>query len=146
MFPLSSAAWIKIAAIAGIILFSYYKGYLNEHEKFVAFQSEVSAIGKAQEVKNADIVKQHNQITENIKNDYEDKLAALDAAYSSNVVDITKRVQQPNASSNSLPTVSKPTRTIVRTITDPLFARACAETTLQLSELQKWVQGQLNVK
>ena len=59
MFPLPILTYIKIAAVVLALSFAYYKGYSGEHEKFVKFQAEVAALGKAQELVNEQKVKEH---------------------------------------------------------------------------------------
>ena len=119
MFPIPSALWMKIVAALALCAAMYFMGWNHEHKKFVEFRAQVEAVGKAQEAKNAEIVKQHEQITQGIKDEYEAKLAAVNNYYSATD----------------------------RTLATPeyrLLARQCAATTLELEELQKWVKA--NVK
>ena len=139
MFPLSSTIWLKIGAAAVVCVFIYFMGWNHEHKKFVKFQAEIAALGKAQESLNQAKVKEHETITSGIKDEYEARLAAVHNYYS-------KRVQQPNASTNRLPAVSKPTACPVSAPTDTELVERCARTTLQLTELQKWVKGITNAK
>jgi hypothetical protein len=139
MFPLPSTIWLKIGAAAALCVFMYFMGWNHEHKKFVNFQAEIAALGKAQESLNQAKVKKHEIITNGIKDEYEARLAAVHNYYS-------KRVQQPNASTNRLPTVSKPTACPVSATTDTELVERCARTTLQLTELQKWVKGITNAK
>jgi len=140
MFPLiPSALWMKIGAAVALCAAMYFMGYNHEHKKFVKFQAEIAALGKAQESLNQAKVKEHETITSGIKDEYEARLAAVHNYYS-------KRVQQPNASTNRLPSVSKPTACPVSAPTDTELVERCARTTLQLTELQKWVKGITNAK
>ena len=139
MFPLPSTIWLKIGAAAVVCVFMYFMGYNHEHKKFVKFQAEIAALGKAQESLNQAKVKEHETITSGIKDEYEARLAAVHNYYS-------QRVQQPNASPNRLPTVSKPTACPVSPVPDTELVERCARTTLQLTELQKWVKGVTNAK
>jgi len=134
MFPLlPSALWMKICAILALCALMYFLGWNNEHKKFVAFQAEIAALGKAQETINAAKVKEHETISTSIANQYEARLSAVHSYY-------TDRVQL-NTSSGNLPTVSKPTICPNAAIPDTVFARQCAETTLMLTELQNWVRS-----
>ena len=120
MFPLfPSALWMKIGAILALCALMYFLGWNNEHKKFVAFQAEIAALGKAQETINA--------------NQYEARLSAVHSYYADRV--------QPNPSSGNLPTVSKPTSCPNAVPTNTEFIRQCAETTLMLTELQNWVRS-----
>ena len=133
MFPIPSVLMIKVGlALAACAIF-YFMGYSHEHKKFVAFQAEIAALGKAQETINAAKVKEHETISTSIANQYEARLSAIHSYYADRV--------QPNPSSGNLPTVSKPTSCPNATTADTVSARQCAETTLQLTELQNWVRS-----
>lgn len=134
MPPLPILTYIKIAAVVVALAFAYYKGYSGEHEKFVKFQAEVAAVGKAQEVLNEAKVKEHEVISTAITNQYEARLSAVSNYYADRLLDT-------RASSGSLPTVSKPAQCPNATIPDTVSARQCAETTLMLTELQNWVRS-----
>jgi hypothetical protein len=124
---------MKIGAILALCALMYFLGWNNEHKKFVAFQAEIAALGKAQETINAAKVKEHETISASISNQYEARLSAVHNYYADRV--------QPNPSSGNLPTVSKPTSCPNATTADTVSARQCAETTLQLTELQNWVRS-----
>jgi hypothetical protein len=124
---------IKVGlALAACAIF-YFMGYSHEHKKFVAFQAEIAALGKAQETINAAKVKEHETISASISNQYEARLSAVHNYYADRV--------QPNPSSGNLPTVSKPTSCPNAASTNTEFIRQCAETTLMLTELQNWVRS-----
>jgi hypothetical protein len=134
MFPLfPSALWMKIGAILALCALMYFLGWNNEHKKFVAFQAEIAALGKAQETINAAKVKEHETISTSISNQYEARLSAVHSYYADRV--------QLNTSSGSVSTVSKPTVCPNAAIPDTVSARQCAETTLMLTELQNWVRS-----
>jgi len=134
MFPLfPSALWMKIGAILALCAVMYFLGWNNEHKKFVAFQAEVAAIGKAQETINAAKVKEHENLSESIKSEYDARLSAIHNYYADRM--------QPDTSSRNLPSVSKPTQCSNVCAPDTGFIRRCAQTTLQLTELQKWVKS-----
>ena len=134
MFPIfPSALWMKIGAILALCALMYFLGWNNEHKKFVAFQAEIAALGKAQETINAAKVKEHETISESIKSEYDARLAAVHNYYSDRV--------QLNSGSSNLPTVSKPTVCPNVSAPDTGLIRRCAQTTLQLTELQNWVKS-----
>jgi hypothetical protein len=133
MFPLPMLTYIKIAAVAAALAFAYYKGYSGEHEKFVKFQAEVAAVGKAQEVINEAKVKEHETISTSISNQYEARLSAIHNYYADRV--------QPNPYSGNVPSVSKPTACPNASPANAEFTRQCAETTLMLTELQNWIKS-----
>jgi hypothetical protein len=134
MFPLfPSALWMKLVAILALCAAMYFMGYSHEHKKFVKYQAEIAALGKAQETINAAKVKEHETISTSIANQYEARLSAVHSYY-------TDRVQL-NTSSGNLPTIPKPTSCPNATPTNTEFIRQCAETTLMLTELQNWVRS-----
>ena len=133
MFPIPSVLMIKIGlALAACAIF-YFMGYSHEHKKFVAFQAEIAAIGKAQETINAAKVKEHENLSESIKSEYDARLSAVHNYYAQRV--------QPDTSSSNLPSVPKPSVCPNVPASDTGLIRRCAQTTLQLTELQKWVQS-----
>lgn len=134
MFPLfPSALWMKLVAILALCAAMYFMGYSHEHKKFVKYQAEIAALGKAQETINAAKVKEHETISTSITNQYEARLSAVHNYYADRM--------QPNPSSSNLPTVSKPTNCPNAAPTNTEFIRQCAETTLMLTELQNWVRS-----
>jgi hypothetical protein len=134
MFPLfPSALWMKLVAILALCAAMYFMGYSHEHKKFVKYQAEIAALGKAQETINAAKVKEHETISTSIANQYEARLSAVHSYYADRV--------QPDPSSGNLPTVPKPTNCPNAAPTNTEFIRQCAETTLMLTELQNWVKS-----
>lgn len=134
MFPLfPSALWMKLVAILALCAAMYFMGYSHEHKKFVKYQAEIAALGKAQETINAAKVKEHETISTSIANQYEARLSAVHNYYADRV--------QLNTSSSNLPTIPKPTNCPNATATNTEFIRQCAETTLMLTELQNWVRS-----
>ena len=132
LFP--SALWMKIGAALALCAVMYFLGWNHEHKKLLAYQAEVAAVGKAQEVINQAKVKEHDIITSSIKNEYEARLSAVHSYYNERVLD-------PSPSSSNVPTVSKPARCPNVPAPDAGLVRRCAETTLQLVQLQKWIDG-----
>jgi hypothetical protein len=133
MFPIPSTLLIKIGAALALCAVMYFMGWNHEHKRLVAYQAEVAAVGKAQEVINAAKVKEHEVISTAITNQYEARLSAVHSYYADRV--------QLNTSSGSVSTVSKPTVCANAAPTDTEFTRQCAETTLMLTELQNWVRS-----
>ena len=133
MFPIPSALLIKAGIVLAVCAVMYFLGWNQEHKRFVAFKAEVAAVGKAQEVLNEAKVKEHEVISDSIKNQYEARLSAVHNYYADRV--------QPNSGSGSVSTVSKPTVCANAAPTDTEFTRQCAETTLMLTELQNWIKS-----
>ena len=131
LFP--SALWMKIGIALALCAVMYFLGWNHEHKKFVAYQAEVAAVGKAQEIVNQAKAKEHENLSESIKSEYDARLSAVHNYYADRV--------QPNPSSSNLPSVPKPSVCPNVPAPDAGLARRCAQTTLQLTELQKWVKS-----
>jgi hypothetical protein len=126
MFPLPISTYIY----AGLILFGLagfgYGSY--EHNKYISYRTEVESVAKIQEAKVESIEKQHELIKKGISNEYDAKLALLRNYYANGV-------RQP--STNSVSDFSDASSPAFDRATHNLLAE-CAQTTLQLTELQKW--------
>ena len=132
MFP--STLMIKAGIALAICAVMYFMGWNHEHKRLVAYQAEVAAVGKAQEVINQAKVKEHETISTSIANQYEARLSAVHSYYGDRLLDT-------GAGRGSVPTIPKPTSCANAAPTNTVSARQCAETTLQLTELQNWVRS-----
>jgi hypothetical protein len=132
LFP--SALWMKIVAILALCAVMYFMGWNHEHKRLVAYQAEVAAVGKAQEVINQAKAKEHETISTSIANQYEARLSAVHSYYGERLLDT-------GAGSGRVPAVPKPTVCANAAPANTVSARQCAETTLQLTELQNWVRS-----
>ena len=134
MFSMLLSPLQKIGLYAVLVAlmfgFGYYKGYSNQREKFVDFKNELEAKAKAQDMLNKATEQKNKLIAENVKNEYEARLAALRNYY----------VGLRNADTNKLPRVPDTTSTTYAEASHPVFVGQCAETTLQLISLQDWVR------
>jgi hypothetical protein len=127
--------YAKIGIVVAVILAAYWKGYSDEHERFLKFQAEVAAIGKAQEQANQHAIEVAEIITEGVRSEYEARIDAVRRQYAG-------RVQQCSTSRSNLPTISKTTSRADELAADSRLAGLCAETTQQLISLQQWVAKQ----
>jgi hypothetical protein len=130
--------YAKIAIAVAIILAAYWKGYSDEHDRFLTFQAEVAAVGKAQELANRHAVKTAELISEGVKDEYETRIAAIRSQYAG-------RVRQPNTCGSPVSTVSKPATSVAGTARDPAIVELCAVETAKLVALQKWIVKQSEV-
>jgi hypothetical protein len=130
--------YAKLAIAVAVILAAYWKGYSDEHERFLKFQAEVAALGKAQEVANENRAKVHQAITEGVKDEYETRIAAIRSQYAG-------RVRQSNTCGGSVPTIPKPTKGVNGTADDIGVIGNCALETAKLVALQKWISKQIEV-
>lgn len=134
MFSLLLSPLQKIGLYAVLVAlvfgFGYYKGYSNQRDKFVDFKNELEAKAKAQDMLNKATEQKNKLIAENVKNEYEARLAALRNYY----------VGLRHTDTNKMPRVSDSTSTTYAEASNPVFVGQCAETTLQLISLQDWVR------
>jgi len=135
MFSLLLSPLQKIglyAVLSGLLFFAgYYKGNQYQKEKFNAFKTELEAKAKAQDMLNKATEQKNKLIAENVKNEYEARLAALRNYY----------VGLRHTDTNKLPRVPDSTSTAYAEASHPVFVRQCAETTLQLVSLQDWIKA-----
>jgi hypothetical protein len=125
--------YAKIGIAVAIILAAYWKGYSDEHERFLKFQAEVAAIGKAQELANKNAIQLAEVINEGVKDEYETRIAALRRQYAG-------RVQQCNSGSGAVSTIPKSSPSVNGTADDPAIIGLCAVETAKLVALQKWIK------
>ena len=137
MFPLPISTYIYGGLILiSIICFGYGR---HEHNKYIEFKLAVEQAAKAQEAHVESITKQQALVTKGIKDEYDAKLNAVRNYYKSTSV-------WNNASGSQMSGLSTaPSATDVIASYNQL-AGACAETTLQLVSLQKWLNEQIGIK
>ena len=113
----------------GIALACLVAGFVGgcEHNKHIIDAYE--AAGKAQEAQTAQTIQKHKQIATEVKNDYENRIAAIRAAY---------RVR-PSGTGLVPPTAKAPGGADAGP-SYSILAESCAETTQQLVSLQDFVK------
>ena len=129
--------YAKIAAIAIALALAYWGGYDRMRDKHLLFVAEVKAAGEAQEAANKSAIEIAEVITESVKENYENQIAALRTKYAG-----VGRVCDNGASRRDLPKNAKPARDAYDPTTDPEFIAKCAMTTQQLVSLQQWITKQ----
>ena len=133
MFPLPFTAYIYIALTVAALGGLGYGKY--ESAKYDAYVSKAEAAGKEQEMINQAKAKEANQVTEKVKNDYENKLALIKHTYGGMRL----------SSSGETGSISYSTNATDGTASDPKFIEKCAITTQQLVSLQAWLNEQIGV-
>jgi type IV secretory pathway VirB9-like protein len=133
MFPLPITTWIMIAlSVAALGGIGYGKYESNKYDAYVA-KAELAA--KEQEMMNKAKAKEANQVTEKVKNDYENKLLLIKSTYGGLRL----------SSSGQTGSISTTTSATDGTATDSKFIEKCAMTTLQLVSLQAWLNEQIGI-
>ena len=122
-------AALSLAAIGGIGYGKY------ESAKYDAYVSKAESAAKEQEMIIQAKAKEANQVTEKVKNDYENKLSLIKRTYGGMRL----------SSSGQTGTISNATSPTDGTPTDPKFIEKCAITTQQLVSLQGWLNEQIGI-
>ena len=131
--------YVKIGLVVMVLLGAYGAGWHSRDVDFSAYKAEVKAEADKQIAKNESIQKQQELVKKGIQDEYDAKLSLLRQYYSNGV--------RQQSSSSSLP----PNSGIAPKQFDALaaynvLAGQCAETTLMLLELQKWLNEQMGIK
>ena len=131
--------YVKIGLVVMVLLGAYGAGWHSRDVDFSAYKAEVKAEADKQIAKNESIQKQQELVKKGIQDEYDAKLSLLRQYYSNGV--------RQQSSSSSLP----PNSGIAPKQFDALaayniLAGQCAETTLMLVELQKWLNEQMGIK
>lgn len=135
MFPLPISTYLYGGLILiSIICFGYGR---HEHNRYVAFKAEVESVAKVQEAKVESIKKQQELVTKGIEDEYKAKLALLRNYYANGV---------RNPGSGPMSTLPDPTKPFDAVASYNVLAGDCAQTTLMLVELQKWLNEQIGIK
>lgn len=133
MFPLPISTWIMIAlSVAALGGLGYGK---YESAKYDAYVAKTEAAAKEQEMINKAKAREAEQVTEKVKNDYQNKLDIIKRTYGG--------MRLPNAGQTS--TIPGATGSSDGTPADPQFITKCAMTTQQLVSLQAWLNEQIGI-
>ena len=128
---ISSAALAFLAGAAS--------GWKYEHGRFTAFKEEIVVVSAKQEAQVESIHKQQALVTKGIKDEYDAKLSAVRNYYKSTSV-------WDNTSGSKVPGLSTAPSSADVIAAYNVLAGQCAETTLQLTQLQKWLNEQIGIK
>jgi hypothetical protein len=131
MFPLPITGWIMIAlSVAALGGIGYGK---FESVKYDAYVAKAELAAKEQELINKAKAKEANQVTEKVKNDYQNKL------------DLIKRTYGGLRLSSSGQTGAIPNSTSGANAESTNLLLDCASTTQQLVSLQAWLSEQIGI-
>lgn len=133
MFPLPITTWISIGAVVLALAGFGYGKY--ESAKYDAYVAKTEAAAKEQEMINKAKAREAEQVTEKVKNDYQNKLDILKRTYGG--------MRLPNSGQTS--TIPGASGSADGTPADPKFIEKCAITTQQLVSLQAWLNEQIGI-
>ena len=128
----SRLLWYLLALI-GMYAAGWFSGYEHEHRKFVDYKSQVEAQAKAAEDRAKEIEARHEADKREIEEDYKTRLANLQRRYADSL---------RKSGGGQMPKPADAPRRLDEAArhSDPYFVEQCAETTLQLIELQNWIK------
>ena len=129
--------YIKVGLAVLAICTIFYSGFHLGNSRYLEFKASVEATAKIQEEKVKSIRSQQELVNKGITNEYEAKLTAVKSFYG--------RVQfNPSGSSMSGLSTTPKSADVIAAYNE--LAGQCAETTLQLTSLQKWLNEQIGIK
>ena len=128
----------KILAGIVCVLGIFYAGWHIRDVDFMEYKKEVEHAAKAQEANTESVKKQQSLVTKGIQDEYDAKLNAVRSYYKSTSV--------YNNDSSSVPGISAAPKSVYVIAAYNGLAGRCAETTLQLVDLQKWLNEQMGIK
>jgi hypothetical protein len=131
--------YVKIGLAIALLLGIFYAGWHMRDVDFMAYKKSVEAAAKAQEAHNESVQKQHELVTKGISDEYDAKLNTLRNYYKST------SVWNNNGGSSVSGISTAPKSADVISAYNEL-ASNCAQTTLMLVELQKWINEQVGIK
>lgn len=132
-----ASRWLWLAVLCvGLFGSGWFAGYIHERKVFMEYKSKVEAVAHAAEVKAKETEARHEADKREIEQDYKDRLASVQRRYADSL-------RQSRA--NNLPKSTDSTRRLDEATahSDAYLVEQCAETTLQLIELQNWVRRTL---
>ena len=130
---------VQIYIYLAIVFGGFSAGFYVEHLRFSAYETKVEAAGAEAQAKTESIQKQHEIVTKGIKDEYDTKLSALRNYYKSTSV-------WNNNGSSTLSSLSTTPKSADVIAAYNELAGNCAQTTLMLVELQKWLNEQIGIK
>ena len=116
------------------LLIGLYGGYHYESIKFDDFKVRTIAEAKIQEAKTKEVISEQKQITQQVKDDYEAKIADIKRTYTNRV-----RINPSSGEVSTLPATAGGSDEIT---SNGLFIQQCAQTTTQLIFLQEWINNE----
>jgi len=131
----------QFLAIGAVVVFlaGLGAGWKYEHGRFMDFKEAVAVEAAKQEAKVESITKQQNLVTKGIQDEHDAKLAAVRNYYKSTSV-------WNNSSGSQVPGLSTAPGSANAIASYNELAGRCAETTLQLVDLQKWLNEQAGIR
>ena len=130
---------VKAGLIVSALCLVFFAGWHMRDNDFTIYKDQVRIAAEKQIAETASIQKQHVLVTKGISDEYEAKYAALRNYYKS-----TSVWNNPNSSTMSGISTAPKSADVITAYNE--LAGNCAQTTLMLVELQKWLNEQIGIK
>jgi len=129
-----------IVGVGFLLVFAvaYTLGWQKEHNKLTAYKASVAQQAADQERRTAEIVKRHKADKEAIHEDYQTRLADLRRDYERRMRD--KDGSGPVSTTADAASRADDPAVDTRSLERSALLERCAETSLQLEELQSWIR------
>ena len=131
------ANYIKIGLYVVAACGIFYCGFHIGNQRYLDYKRENDELVAQQKIKIEAVQKEHELVTKGIQDEYDAKLALLRQYYANGVW---------SNGSSSMPGIATTPKIADATAAYSVLAGQCAETTLQLVELQKWINEQIGIK
>jgi len=129
--------YIKAGLLIVLVCGVFFAGWHTRDRDFTIYKDQVRIEAEKAQAHTESVQKQQALITKGIQDEYDAKLALLRQYYANGV--------RSNGSS-SMPGIATTPKIADATAAYSVLAGQCAETTLQLVELQKWINEQIGIK
>lgn len=128
--------YVKVIILGLLISIAAFGGWYMEHLRFNEYKVRVESLGKEAEIKNQAIQSEHQQVIKVLQDEHDAKLSLIRQYYANGV---------RNPSSSTVSNISNSTRLSEAITAYNELAGKCAETTLQVTEWQKWYEEHNNI-
>ena len=135
----SYANIVKAGLIVSALCLVFFAGWHMRDRDFTIYKTAIQVAAEKQQAQTESIQKQHELVTKGISDEYEAKYAALRNYYKS-----TSVWNNPNSGTMSGISTAPKSADVITAYNE--LAGNCAQTTLMLVELQKWLNEQIGIK
>jgi len=122
---------IKIALLVAFVCGIFFAGWHTRDRDFTVYKLEQQAIVEKQQAENESIKKQQALVTKGIQDEYDAKLALIRQYYANGV---------RQSGTSSVPGISATSKLSDAIAAYNQLAGQCAQTTLMVTEWQKWYE------
>jgi hypothetical protein len=129
--------YFKVGILAVSVFMAFAGGWALRNRDYMDYKKSVEVAAKAQEAHVESIQKQHQLVTKGVQDEYDAKLALIRQYYANGV---------RSPSSSSVSNLSDTTKLFDASTAYNQLVGNCAQTTLMLTELQKWINEVTGVK